>query len=774
MFRLDIIKRAGIGTQVYGVIGAIVTLTVAASVLASLSFKRVDYTIHSLVDERYPVVEKSLNLAQAATEAVAVAPKLADATTETERAAIMARLGESDKRMRSLIDDLARYGAIDQPDFIAKIDRLNGAIGQANTGALQRIAIESEKAKRAAELTKANDAFNEALVSVVDEAQFNLLIGLETAADGKGADTLKATLKQLSDQELATYGAALTLQAEVNQVFGLLREILVLDRRELLVPASDRFRALSQRATKALQASEKVAANKKRRQVTEAALAFGSGDGGLLKLRERDFENRAVLAKSLAAATEAATGLHGDIDRVVVEARTAAQDARRSTESLILNSSIWLMLIGAASVIAAGAIAFFYVRPYIVARLKRLWTATGAIADGKLDTEVDTRGSDEIAGLARSVQLFRDNVVALRAAEAQAAEQQRATEEERNRNESVRMAAARDVQSIVNALGAALDSLAKGDLTHHLTEDFADEYKKVQDDFNAAIGQLRKTISAIANATRVVAHSAAEISSSTSYISEHTEKQAANLEETTASMREISATVKKNAENAKQANQFANGMREAADRGGDVVANAVKAMARIEDSSRKISDIIGLIDEIAFQTNLLALNAGVEAARAGDAGRGFAVVAAEVRNLAQRSSQAAKDIKDLIINSSGQVEEGVKLVNRAGTSLSEIVDAIKRVAEIVSQIAVASAEQSSGLDQINIALAQMDKITKESSTLAEQTAAAAQALEHQSHEMAERVSLFELDEREAETEQTAAESFDEDTTYEQQRRAGAA
>jgi methyl-accepting chemotaxis protein len=193
-----------------------------------------------------------------------------------------------------------------------------------------------------------------------------------------------------------------------------------------------------------------------------------------------------------------------------------------------------------------------------------------------------------------------------------------------------------------------------------------------------------------------------------------------------------------------QANQFAAGTREVADRGGAVVAQAVGAMARIDESSRKISDIISVIDEIARQTNLLALNAAVEAARAGEAGRGFAVVASEVRTLAQRSSQAANDIKDLITNSSAQVEEGVELVNRAGTSLTEIVDSIKRVASIVSEIASASAEQSTGIDQVNIALTQMDEVTQQNSALVEQNAAAAKALEQQSQAMDQQVSFFRL------------------------------
>jgi len=210
-------------------------------------------------------------------------------------------------------------------------------------------------------------------------------------------------------------------------------------------------------------------------------------------------------------------------------------------------------------------------------------------------------------------------------------------------------------------------------------------------------------------------------------------------------MEEISATVKKNAENAQQANASAAQTREVADRGGQVVAKAVGAMAKIEDSSRKISDIIGVIDEIARQTNLLALNAAVEAARAGEAGRGFAVVASEVRSLAQRSSQAAKDIKDLITSSNSQVKDGVELVNQAGAALNEIVESIKQVAAIVSDIANASIEQSTGIEQVNRALTQMDEVTQQNSALVEENAATAKTLEHQAKSMDEQVAFFQID-----------------------------
>jgi methyl-accepting chemotaxis protein len=261
---------------------------------------------------------------------------------------------------------------------------------------------------------------------------------------------------------------------------------------------------------------------------------------------------------------------------------------------------------------------------------------------------------------------------------------------------------------------------------------------------NGLLDTMVAVVSDIKASAGEVSNAAAEIATSTTDLSQRTEEQAASLEETSASMEEISATVKKNAESAQQANQFTTGTREVADRGGEVVAQAVGAMARIEESSRKIFDIISVIDEIARQTNLLALNAAVEAARAGEAGRGFAVVASEVRSLAQRSSQAAKDIKDLITNSSNQVKEGVELVNKAGASLGEIVQSIKKVAEIVSDIAAASSEQATGLDQVNAALSQMDEVTQQNSALVEENAATAKTLEQQSLAMNDRVGAFRL------------------------------
>jgi len=301
--------------------------------------------------------------------------------------------------------------------------------------------------------------------------------------------------------------------------------------------------------------------------------------------------------------------------------------------------------------------------------------------------------------------------------------------------------AIRPLSGLLHPLG----SIAEGNFTVDVPgRERHDEVGQIAAAVAALSAKVSGALSAVKNSGREVTNASAEIATSTIDLSKRIEEQAASLEETSSAVEELSATVRKNAENARQASSDADVARSVADRGGEVVSQAVSAMARIEESSRKISDIIGVIDEIARQTNLLALNAAVEAARAGEAGRGFAVVASEVRSLAQRSSQAAKDIKDLITNSNGQVKDGVELVNRAGESLTGIVESIQKVAAVVSDIANASVEQATGIDQINRALSQMDEVTQKNSALVEENAATAKTLENQAKMMDEQVAVFQI------------------------------
>jgi methyl-accepting chemotaxis protein len=472
---------------------------------------------------------------------------------------------------------------------------------------------------------------------------------------------------------------------------------------------------------------------------------------GLLPALERGDE--ATANSAYADVTRAYQAHRSVIDEIVADADTVNNAIEAESTHQEHAALAWVTSLVAVLLALVGAGIICLIRQ-VVRPILRLTDEMKELSSGNLNVEIDDQcRAEEVATMATAVQVFKRNALALKGTEVQAAaqrqaiaEQQRTTEEERRCNEAERVAAAGQVRHIVDRLGAGLASLAHGDLSYRITEEFAAEFKKVQDDFNAASGQLQETIGAIVSAVSDVSSAAAEISASTTDLSQRTEEQAASLEETSAAMEEIAATVRRNAENARQADASAGRAREVASRGGQVVAKAVEAMAQIEGSSGRISDIIGVIDEIARQTNLLALNAAVEAARAGDAGRGFAVVAAEVRSLSQRASQAAKDIKNLIVASNGQVHEGVGLVNQAGAALTEIVESIKDVAEVVSGIAAASTEQTVAIEHVSKALAQMDEMTQQNSALVEQNAATAKTLEHQAQVMNEQVSFFRNDE----------------------------
>jgi len=297
----------------------------------------------------------------------------------------------------------------------------------------------------------------------------------------------------------------------------------------------------------------------------------------------------------------------------------------------------------------------------------------------------------------------------------------------------------------VEDVSGVISSLAEGDLTRRVSADYKGLFERLKNDTNSTAEKLAGTVGEILSASGTISTAAQEITAGSTDLSSRTEEQASSLEETAASMEQLSATVKQNSENAQQANQLAASARDMAEQGGGVAGQAVAAMGRIEASSQKISDIIGVIDEIAFQTNLLALNAAVEAARAGDAGKGFAVVASEVRTLAQRSAQASKEIKGLIVDSGSEVKDGVRLVNDAGKALADIVGSVKRVADIVSEIAAASAEQASGVEQVNSAVTQMDEATQKNAALVEESAAAARSLEDQASELTRLMAFFTVD-----------------------------
>ncbi len=289
-----------------------------------------------------------------------------------------------------------------------------------------------------------------------------------------------------------------------------------------------------------------------------------------------------------------------------------------------------------------------------------------------------------------------------------------------------------------------LASLAEGDLTARLDGQYHGVFAHMRDDANTTVTQLAGIVGRIQQAASAITGSASEIAAGNNDLSQRTGQQAANLEETAASMEERTSTVKQHAESARQANQLAIGAASVASQRGHVVSQVVDTMSGIQTSSKKIAEIISVIDGIAFQSNILALNAAVEAARAGEQGRGFAVVASEERTLAQRSASAAKEIKHLIDDSGGKVAQGSALVDQAGKTMAGIVSSVQRVTDIMGAISTASQEQSSGIEQVNLTVTQMDEATQQNAALVEEATAAARAMEEQASQLTEAVAVFKL------------------------------
>ncbi len=367
------------------------------------------------------------------------------------------------------------------------------------------------------------------------------------------------------------------------------------------------------------------------------------------------------------------------------------------------------------------------------------------LASGNMQAVVPTGGSlAETRAMAETVQVFKDAAVEKARLAQDADGQRKMAEAQHARHEAERDAAAASQKSVVDAVAGGLAQLSAGNLTVRLPTAFAAEYEQLREDFNAATTQLQTAMGVITANTATIRSGTAEITQAADDLSRRTEQQAASLEQTAAALDEITATVRKTADGAEKARSVVSTAKADAEHSGKVVRDAVTAMSAIETSARQISQIIGVIDEIAFQTNLLALNAGVEAARAGDAGRGFAVVASEVRALAQRSAESAREIKSLISTSSQQVDRGVELVAETGRSLERIVSQVGQIDGVVTEIAASAHEQAAGLAEVNTAINQMDQVTQQNAAMVEQSTAASHSLAQDTEALAQLTGRFQL------------------------------
>jgi methyl-accepting chemotaxis protein len=440
------------------------------------------------------------------------------------------------------------------------------------------------------------------------------------------------------------------------------------------------------------------------------------------------------------AMAKASAAMTADLESINQTAADDEQKVGGETEDYISFSERLSLLIGVAGLAIGAALAWLIGRA-ISNPVKKMTDAMTSLASGHLDVEVPARGNkDEIGEMAEAVQVFKDAAIAKIKRDAEVEDERRKNQEAQRRAEEE--AIRRERELVCQSIGAGLTKLSAKDLTYRMTDEVPEAYRRLQQDFNSATAQLEAAMGAVVEGADAIGSGANQIAVAADDLSRRTEQQAASLEETAAALEEITVTVKKAAEGAGHAATIVGTTKLEAGKSGQIVRQAVDAMGRIEKSSQEISQIIGVIDEIAFQTNLLALNAGVEAARAGDAGKGFAVVASEVRALAQRSAEAAKEIKDLISTSSSQVGQGVDLVDRTGKALEKILVQVTEIDRVVAEIASGAREQATSLTEVNVAVSHMDQTTQQNAAMVEETTAATHSLRRESDELMNEVRSF--------------------------------
>ena len=769
--------RIGIAPRIYAALGVMTALTIVSSSVAWFSYDSVDKTVDDLVSQKMPVVELALELSQAATQSTALAARFSEVSTLQQRATLTGDLDGVEARQLDLLRRIAEQGKVDKSKPQAAIDDLARQINDINDLTGERLRNAADTATALAALSKARDGFSAMADFETSDAQFNVKMNITSAAQLTGSE-FDAALSKVLDKDLSSLQTAQALQLQISETVGLLREISQVESTEKLEIAKARLKAQLGQVRGLLAAADMLQANPARGQAVNAVTDLGEGAAGIVAIRERDLSTQAAIAAGLKNLDQAAEKVRREVGELVSSARGGAIAGRDSTKAMIERSELTLVAIGIASLLVALALSFFFVRPMIIGRLNRLWAATKAIADGALETVVDTKGNDEISDISKSVLLFRDNAVALRAAELAKVEDEARAQEQRREM----------MRELGEAFGVVVAAAAAGDFTQRVAAQFADPelnalagsvntlletvqtglletcdvlaelsaghlstrvegmyqgaFAELKDGTNALAEEFESTLARLAETVSAVRSATSEILDGVTDLAERTSEESNAVSMATNQLGAFAGTVKKTASEAAQATGMAQGAEERAQQGEKVVASALEAMQRIRQSSSKISEVIAMIDEIAFQTNLLALNAAVEAARAGDAGKGFAVVATEVRSLAKRSADASNDVKKLVEAAHGDVKVGVGLVEETSAMFGAIVSSVNELTGLMNGISQTARSQASDVSAINTEIDGIGTMAHQNAALVEETNAALALTDEQTRALTEHIGRF--------------------------------
>ncbi|WP_374298907.1 methyl-accepting chemotaxis protein [Ferrovibrio sp.] len=762
----------GIRQKLTLAIAVLACLTLVSNVIGGLFFGRVQGSYAGITDTNLPAVVAALNLAATSAELTANAPVLASALSDADRSKAAAELKAKQDELKQAVERVKATAAPEQAEQIEGIDKaietLDRMMAQINRSVTARLNYTADREQLLAKINTDYLSFQAQMRPALDRAIFELR-----------QPNAKSEVAEAANALIAAGNA-------VNQLVGVLAVAAQGPSNAELDKLFAEFTKLNSTALEELDWASKQFDISELLATTQKLLGYGQGTESMFGVRRGELRTVNTAGIAQTQARNAAAELSVKVQALVDDASKAADGAAAQAAGQSSTAQIVLIVITVLCLGIAALIGIFFVGPQVTAPIDRLTAVTRRLAERDWSVELaEAKRNDELGEMARAIEVLKtsgqENEKLQREVEQGRAEferQRKAQEEllEQAIGQIVAAATAGDftrridadslqgvmrtlgigmndllgtVERALNDLGQMLEALAHGDLTHRIDGGHRGLFAQLAENANTLAGKLAEIVGRLSQTAGNVRDASAEISVGSNDLAQRTEQQAASLQRTAASMEEITATVRHNADNARQASSLAVTARDTADQGGNVVGRAVQAMGQIEESARKIVDIVGLIDEIAFQTNLLALNASVEAARAGESGKGFAVVAQEVRALAQRSADASKDIKALIQESNAQVRDGAKLVNEAGSSLSGIVDAVKRVAGIIEEISIASQEQASGLDEINDAVTQMDEMTQRNGALVEQTTASAQSLADQARDLAASITFFRLDQEPA-------------------------